>query len=229
MPKDPSDGQDNSHSDLPARTGRKRDHTRDGAILEAAIDVLAEAGYVGMTMDMVAQRARAGKATLYRRWHSKSELVLEAIATMKGSPVALDQLPDTGSIRGDLLALFEPPSAEQAERRLKIMAGIASMLAYDAAFAEVGDAAIIEPWAEASRTFIQRGIDRGEVNAGAADVEMLSRVIPSMAICRALIQRKSSDRQFLVALIDGALMPALRGPSRRCPACRGMSNPRSTR
>lgn len=211
MPKASSDGHDNSQSDLPARTGRRRDHTRDGAILEAAIDVLAEAGYVGMTMDMVARRARAGKATLYRRWQSKSELVLEAVATMQDGPLALDQLPDTGSIRGDLLALFEPPSTEQAERRLQVMAGIASMLAYDAAFAEMGDAAIIEPWAQASRAVVRRGIERGEVDAGAADIDMLARIMPSMAICRALIQRRSADRQFLVALIDGALMPALRG------------------
>lgn len=219
MPKDHADGQHNRPCDPVAsaaqpasiRPGRKRDHTRDGAILEAAIDVLAEAGYVGMTMDMVAQRARAGKATLYRRWQSKSELVREAVATMQDGRVTVDQLPDTGSIRGDLLALFEPPSTEQAERRLRVMAGIASMLAYDAAFAEMGDAAIVEPWAQASRAVIRRGIERGEVNAGAADIDMLARIMPSMAICRALIQRRSADRQFLVALVDGALMPALRG------------------
>lgn len=192
--------------------GRKRDHTRDEAILQAAIDVLTEAGYAGMTMDMVAQRAKAGKATLYRRWDSKSELVLDAISKMKDYSIALDQLPDTGTLRGDLLALFEPQSAEQGQRRLKVMAGFASMLAYDTAFAEIGDAAIIEPWAEASQAIIQRAIDRGEITATDADVETLSRLIPSVAVCRALLQRKPSDRAFLVAWIDGALIPALHSP-----------------
>lgn len=193
----------------PARRGRKRDYTRDSAILEAAIDVLAEAGYVGLTMDMVAQRAKAGKATLYRRWESKSALVLDAIDKLKDSPIALDHLPDTGTIRGDLLALFEPQSTEEAKRRLKVMAGIASVLAYDTAFAEIGDAAIIAPWARASQVLIQRGIERGEISTTDADVETLARLIPSMAVCRALMQRKSPDREFLVSLIDGALMPAL--------------------
>ncbi|MGI8475910.1 MAG: TetR family transcriptional regulator, partial [Thermomicrobiales bacterium] len=54
------------------RVGRKRDHTRDAAILAAALVVLAEVGYAGMTMDMVAVRAKAGKATVYRRWSSKT-------------------------------------------------------------------------------------------------------------------------------------------------------------
>lgn len=197
--------------DSAPRVGRKRDHTRDGAILEAAIDVLVEAGYVGMTMDMVAQRARAGKATLYRRWDSKSALVLDAIAKMKDKALAFDDLPDTGEIRGDLLALFQPRSSAQADRRLGVMAGIASMLPHDPAFVDVGDSALIEPWAEAARAIIQRGIERGEADAEAVDIEMLSRVIPSMAICRALIQRRVSNREFLVALIDGTVMPALRG------------------
>lgn len=193
----------------PGQLGRKRDHTRDGVILDAAIDVLADVGYVGMTMDMVAARAKAGKATLYRRWSTKSELVLDAVSRMQDRVTVLDLLPDTGTVRGDLLALFEPQSAGQGQRRLKIMAGLASMLAYDPAFTEVGDAAIIEPWAEASRAIINRGIARGEIGAD-VEIEMLSRLMPSMAVCRALIQRKTADWDFLVSLIDGVLMPALR-------------------
>ena len=59
------------------RPGRRRDHTRDADILTAAIEVLAEEGYDGMTIDMVAARAKAGKATVYRRWASKGELVVK--------------------------------------------------------------------------------------------------------------------------------------------------------
>ena len=91
------------------RLGRKRDHTRDPEILDAALDVLAETGYDGMTIDMVAARAKAGKATLYRRWASKSELVLDAVACMKSSDVDLASPPDTGTLRGDLVALVEDP------------------------------------------------------------------------------------------------------------------------
>ena len=92
-------------------------------ILDAALEVLGEVGYEGMTMDMVATRAKAGTATVYRRWTSKPELVLDAIARMKRVQVDLDHLPDTGSLRGVLVALAKQEPAEDAERRLKVMGG----------------------------------------------------------------------------------------------------------
>ena len=113
------------------RLGRKRDHTRDPEILDAALDVLAETGYDGMTIDMVAARAKAGKATLYRRWASKSELVLDAVACMKSTDVDLASPPDTGTLRGDLVAMVKTPTIRESERKLKVMAGIVSMIARD--------------------------------------------------------------------------------------------------
>src|SRR3954468_4364669 len=107
----------------PRKLGRRRDHTRDAEILDAAIDVLAETGYDGMTVDMVAARAKAGKATLYRRWPSKPDLVLDAVACLKRDDLNLAALPDTGSLRGDLVAMIRPPSIRDGERKLKIMAG----------------------------------------------------------------------------------------------------------
>lgn len=190
------------------KLGRKRDHTRNAEILDAAFDVLAETGYERMTMDMVAVRAKAGKATVYRRWSSKAELVLDAVVRMKRSQVDLDRLPDTGTLRGDLLALFKPHSIKEGERKLKAMAGLASMLSQHPTLAEAGNAAIVEPWATAHRALMQRAVDRGEISA-AADIETASQVIPSMAAYRALIQRKPFDRNFLISLIDGVLIPAL--------------------
>lgn len=205
------DGSTKAESGQPARLGRKRDHTRDAVILDAALEVLAEEGYEGMTMDMVAVRAKAGKATIYRRWPSKAELILDAVARMKRSQVDLDRLPDTGTLRGDLVAVIKPQSIEEAERRLKVMAGLASMLSHDRGLAEAVNAAIVEPWADAHRVFMHRAVDRGEIPA--ADIETLSHVVPSMAAYRTLIQRKPVDRDFLVSLIDGLLLPALRGAS----------------
>jgi AcrR family transcriptional regulator len=119
-----------------AKLGRKRDHTRDPEILDAALDVLAETGYERMTIDMVAARAKAGKATLYRRWASKGELVIEAVACMKQiDPAAV---PDTGTLRGDLIAMIKPHALHDAEKKLRIMGGITSMLSRDP---ELADAA----------------------------------------------------------------------------------------
>jgi len=116
-------------SALAPKLGRKRDHTRDPEILEAALDVLAETGYDRMTVDMVAARAKAGKATVYRRWASKAELVVDAVACMKRVDVDSETLPDTGTLRGDLIAMMKPHTIVDAEKKLRVMAGLVSMLA----------------------------------------------------------------------------------------------------
>ncbi|GAA3023730.1 TetR/AcrR family transcriptional regulator [Streptosporangium longisporum] len=190
------------------RTGRKRDHTRDAKILDATLDVLAEVGYSGMTMDMVAARAKAGKATVYRRWSSKGELVVDAIARMKYSKADAGNLPDTGTLRGDLLALYRPQTIEEGERTLRIMTALASMISTEHTFAEAADTALVKPWADAHLAFMRRAVDRGEIPA-TADIETLSRVVPTMAAYCALVQRRPFDREFLVTLVDGVIMPAL--------------------
>src|SRR6187551_3405389 len=75
---------------------------REQQILDAALEVLADVGYDRLTMDAVAQRARASKATLYRRWNSKLRLVIDALLTIKQAPT----VPDTGSLREDLNLMF---------------------------------------------------------------------------------------------------------------------------
>ncbi|HEU4324018.1 MAG TPA: TetR/AcrR family transcriptional regulator [Roseiflexaceae bacterium] len=192
-----------------ARLGRKRDPMRDDDILDATLDVLAEVGYGGLTMDMVAARAAAGKATIYRRWSSKEELILDAVARMKRKQVDLEHLPDTGALRSDLLALFKPQSIEESERRLQVMTGLASMLSAQQGLAEAVDAAIVEPWATAHHILMRRAVERGEIS-GQADIETACRIIPSMAAYRALVQRRPFEKEFLVGLIDGVLLPALR-------------------
>jgi len=192
----------------PTRLGRKRDHTRDPEILDAALDVLAETGYDGMTIDMVAARAKAGKATVYRRWSSKAELVVDAVACMKRTDLDVDHLPDTGTLRGDLVAMIKPRSIEDAERKLQIMAGLVSMISRDPGLAEAVNAAIVEPRVSVNRAFLQRAIERGEIAAD-CDVETLALLSPSMASYRVLIEQKPVDREFLLALIDGVILPAV--------------------
>jgi AcrR family transcriptional regulator len=194
--------------------GRRRNHARDPEILAAALEVLAETGYDGMTIDMVAARARAGKATLYRRWPSKAELVIDAVACMKKGDFDPANLPDTGTLRGDLIAMIKPHAIEDGERKLQIMAGLMSMLSRDPGLAEAVNAAIVEPRAAVNRTLMRRAADRGEIAAD-ADIETLSLVAPSMAAYRVLILKKPVDRDFLISLIDGVLLPALGLPPAR--------------
>jgi len=190
------------------KLGRKRDHTRDPEILAAALEVLAETGFDGMTIDMVATRAKAGKATLYRRWPSKNELVIDAVACMKQADLDQARLPDTGTLRGDLVAMIKPRSIEDAVKKMQIMAGVMSMISATPDLADAANDALIKPRAAANRFLIQRAIDRGEVTPG-GDIDALCLVTPAMATYRTLIERKPVDRDFLISLIDGVLLPAL--------------------
>jgi AcrR family transcriptional regulator len=192
----------------PRRTGRKRDPSRDAVILQSALDVLAEVGYAGMTIDMVATRARAGKATVYRRWSSKEEMVLEAVARTRPGQLPLGELPDTGSLRGDLLALFEPQSREVAEHRMKVMAGLASMALTHPGFDEAINDTLVVSWAEAYQALMERAVERGEIPS-TADIATLAQVIPSVAAYRTLIQRKPFEADFLATWLDGVVLPAL--------------------
>jgi AcrR family transcriptional regulator len=92
-----------SGDDRPGRGGRPRDPSRDGAIRAAILEVLARSGYSGLTMDAVAAAAGVGKATIYRRWRTKSDLVADAVAQLSHTPVTV---PDTGSLEGDLRELL---------------------------------------------------------------------------------------------------------------------------
>lgn len=202
--------------DAKPRLGRKRDHSRDPEILDAALDVLAETGYEGMTIDMVAARAKAGKATLYRRWASKPELVLDAIACMKAKDLDLASPPDTGSLRGDLVAMVGTPSLKESDRKLRVMTGIVSMITRNPELAAAARAALIEPRAAANRIVFQRAIDRGEIPAD-ADLEILSTINAAMVNFRVLVLQKPVDREFLIRTIDTVVLPAagIRPPSAR--------------
>ncbi|RWZ49868.1 TetR/AcrR family transcriptional regulator [Labedella phragmitis] len=189
------------------RLGRKRDHTRDPEILEATLDVLAETGYDGMTIDMVAARAKAGKATLYRRWSSKPELVLDAVACMKSSEIDLEALPDTGTLRGDLIALIKPPNIRDAERKLRVMAGIVSMIARSPELAAAAQEALVEPRAAANRIVFRRAVDRGEI-PDSVDIEQLCTIGPALVAYRALMLGKPVNREFLIGNIDHVILPA---------------------
>src|SRR5579863_5183615 len=96
---------DTELAEVVPRGGRPRDDAREQAILDAAIDLLAEVGYEAMSIEAVAVRAKSSKATIYRRWPGKAELVADAIR--RRTEPTLADLPDTGSLRGDLLALVE--------------------------------------------------------------------------------------------------------------------------
>lgn len=190
-----------------ARGGRPRDASRDEVIVAAALDVLAAQGYERMTMDQVARRAGAGKATLYRRWPSKADLVVHAVSQFDRMPT-IEDLPDTGTLRGDLLALMRPQTADDARRSLAVASGIASLLSAEPALAEAAGAALVEPFVASQRLLMRRAVERGEV-ADHVDVDTVAFVTPSMTAFRLIVQRRPVDVALLARLVDTVVLPAL--------------------
>lgn len=196
----------------PRRPGRKRDHSRDAVILESVLDVLAEAGYEGTTVDAVAARAGAARATVYRRWPTKVALVADALSRLAPDEVDLAALPDTGTLRGDLIAAIQPDDPEQTRRRTRVVAGLQAAASREPRLAAVLRTSGTGPWIEANRVLIQRAVDRGEY--GPVDVDALAQVIPLMCTARAAVQQLPITREYSIGLIDGVLLPALRDAAR---------------
>lgn len=191
-----------------ARAGRKLDLSRNAVILDATLAVLAESGYDRMTIDAVAARAGAARATVYRRWASKADLVLDAVARLSQTDVEPAQLPDTGSLREDLVAMIRPHTDEEQQLRIRAVTGLLALASQEPRLAEAAADAGARPWIEAIRALIQRAVDRGEYPQ--ADVDALARVVPLMCISHAMLQEPITG-EFSIALIDGVLLPALRG------------------
>jgi AcrR family transcriptional regulator len=189
------------------KIGRPMDITRDADILDAALDILAEEGYDRMTIDMVAARAKAGKATLYRRWPSKTELVIDAVACMKNSAIDYDNLPDTGTLRGDLVALIKPMAMNDNQKKLKVMAGLVSLIARNPELADIVRQVIIAPRVELNLFIMKRAIERGEIPAD-ADIHTLATISPSMVSYRTLMLQQPVDREYLIRLIDSVILPS---------------------
>ncbi len=193
--------------------GRKRDESRAADLIEVALEVLHEHGYEKMTLAMVAKKAKAGKGTMYRRWTSKADLVLDAVTHLGKTQVDLGALPDTGSLRTDLLGLFKPRSVKDIEIKLKILSGVTAMISRQPDFAKAIHAAFVDPWVEVNLILMERARDRGEIRQD-ADITAVSQIIPVAAAYRGMILNQALDLIFLTGLLDGVVLPAVLKTSR---------------
>lgn len=193
------------------RGGRTRDESRDAAILQAAGDLLAEVGYEHLTMDAVAARAGAGKATLYRRWPSKSELIADAVASCARASQDLADLPDTGSLRGDLLAVAAARRSHTDTRELRIMGGLLAAVPHDPALAAIVGQRSLAPQRRLFAALFARAVTRGEIPAG-RDVDVLAKVGPALVFHRVMVEGARIDDAFVLELIDQIIVPLATAP-----------------
>ena len=147
----------------PARgRGRPRSEQAHQAIVEATLTLLDEGGYTALTIEAVAERAGVGKTTIYRRWPSKLELVVEAISELRppGPPE------DTGSLAGDFAAFARGQVSRVARTALpRIAPRLISEAVSDPELHAAVMSDVIEPVRDALRTVLRRGVERGELHS----------------------------------------------------------------
>ncbi|MBB3043546.1 TetR/AcrR family transcriptional regulator C-terminal ligand-binding domain-containing protein [Nocardioides sp. LMS-CY] len=192
------------------RTERPRiEGDREQEILDATLQVLAESGYDRLTMDAVAAQAKASKATLYRRWTNKVSLVIEALQHMKG----FEELPDTGSLRGDLQAAFCGIGGLADTQAVATFASVLTAISRDADFAAAFRRDFVGPKIAASRLLWERARERGELRDG-LDLDLFEPALAGIVLHRMFVMGELPDPDVITRVIDQIILPAaIRGPA----------------
>ncbi|WP_214109953.1 TetR/AcrR family transcriptional regulator [Acrocarpospora catenulata] len=141
----------------------------DAAVLSAALELLAEVGYAGLTMEQVAVRAEVSKASLYLRWSNKAALAAEA---MQRHADVVPDIPDTGSLAEDMRHFLHALLREQ-QRSAQALAAVSGEIANNPQLREAFRAGMTGTLVNSLRTMVTRAVDRGEIPA-TTDVELLS-------------------------------------------------------
>lgn len=145
---------------------------------------------------------------MYRRWVPKADLVVAALARLGENDVDLTELPDTGSLRGDMAAMVLPHTAQEQQFRIRIVTGLLALSTQEPRLADAAAQAGVGRWTAALQILMRRAIDRGEFPP--ADVDTIASVIPLMCIARAVLQQPITP-EWSLSLIEGVVIPALRG------------------
>ena len=181
---------------------------REAEILEAAVEILLEQGYDRLTMDAVALRAKASKATLYRRWSSKASLVVDAVHRSKKSADPQDA--DTGSLRGDLIAAFCGPTGLTERDSTLMLAAVLTALHTDEEFASQFRERFLLPKIELNQRIYARAKARGELRSD-CDLELLGPALPGILLHRAFILGEPLTQEVVERVLDQIILPAATG------------------
>jgi AcrR family transcriptional regulator len=202
---------DRAVADVPRR-GRPRSEASRKAILRAASELLLEHGLHAISMDAVAERAGASKATIYRWWPSKELLALDALfsdwAPAEGAGY------DTGSLGGDLLALTLPWARQLAAKPYgRVIAALITSAQSDPRFAELYRARFLQPRRDLARVIFHRAIERGEIPAD-TDIEVALDLLYGPFYHRVLHGHAQLTDRFTRAIVEYVVTAVGRAPGR---------------
>ncbi|MEY9876874.1 AcrR family transcriptional regulator [Streptacidiphilus sp. MAP12-33] len=194
----------------PSVAVRRRGPALEQAIFEATLEQLIASGYARLSMEAVATAAQTGKASLYRRWDSKEQLVLDALSASlppAGAP------PDTGDLRTDLLAVLAGLRVAMSSRPGCAARAVISELDHERAAAFIGlvHRQILDPAHLLLLQVIRAAAERGEVRLEVA-TPMVLDLVPAMMMYRTKTRQGRFTEQEAQALVDEVLLPVLRPP-----------------
>ena len=184
--------------------GRPRSAEADAAIIGATLEALRDEGFRGLSVEGVRQRAGVGKATIYRRFPSKLELVRAAIASLNPD---LPEPPDTGTLRSDLATVFRLTYEAAVDSKTTTFAPrLLAESADDPEFHRLFREALIDPRRAGLRTILERGVDRGELPPE-TDFELVIDMLAGPVIYRLLIDGGKIEgvAERMEALLEGVL------------------------
>ncbi|OBH07120.1 MULTISPECIES: TetR/AcrR family transcriptional regulator [unclassified Mycobacterium] len=182
------------------------DPSLDAAILEAALQGVAERGYDRMSMDDIAARAKVGKAAIYRRWPSKAAVVADAIAHWRRGLGPVEP-PDTGSLRGDIDALVAavPDFDETALSTIKVIVGVATAAMHHPVLAAALDELVLSAPRQMMRVVLDHAVARGEIPPG-RDVSLVPDALMGLNVLR-LMTGRPIDRVYVRRALEQLLLP----------------------
>ncbi len=180
---------------------------REREILEATLAVLSEVGYDRLTMDAVAKRAKASKATLYRRWEAKVSLVIDALLLTKPAPAT----PDTGSFRDDLVAAYCGPEGMIQPQALAIFSSVLTAIQRDPEFASEFRTKVIGPKVAVSFEIYERAKARGEIRAD-LPIDLFAPALAGVCLHRAFMLGEIPDQDLVTRIVDELIVPAATNP-----------------
>jgi AcrR family transcriptional regulator len=188
--------------------GRPLDSSRDVALRDAALELLAEIGYDRLTIDAVAARAHASKVTIYRRWSGKAELVVDALSCLKDS----SPVPDTGSLRGDLEAIAQGAASTDRQFDAHLMMGLITALARDAELRQVFRERLMDPRKTDLKEVFERSVTRGEV-PGDRNLDLVVSLFPALMIYHLLTFGELPEADFAEQVMNDVIFPLATAPT----------------
>jgi AcrR family transcriptional regulator len=177
---------------------------REAELLAVTLQLLQEHGYDRLTVDAVATTARASKATLYRRWPTKAELVLAAF--VEGTrQVAVP--PDTGTLRGDLLRLGESV-CDHAGAHAGTIRAVLVEISRSAELNAMMQLQFLDQREALVKHILALAVERGEIQASAVTDDLWD-TLPGYLIYRVIVAGRAPTRRTVRDLVDDVILPSL--------------------